>query len=108
MPEKINFSNSVLLTPRSDSWSKVVARIQAKQDGQKTVLFRKLSSAALAASVLLVAGAFLVGLGFIRENVQGDIPESSIESIAWFTSLGSGESVSTFTTAFDNYYPTGE
>lgn len=108
MLEKIDFSKSALLTPRSDSWPKVVARIQAKKDGRKMILFRRLSSVALAASVLLVAGAFLLGIGAVREDARWDIPESSVESIAWFSALGSGESVSTFSTDFDNYYYTGE
>ncbi len=109
MREDIDFSKSIRLEPRSDSWEKVVARIEAKKEEKRFILFRRLSSFAVAASVLLVAGALMLGLQ--STNIAEDILEDntySEESIFWYSSLGSGESVSTFATAIDNYYTTGE
>ena len=110
MREEIDFSKSARLVPREDSWNKVVLRLQAKQEmdrqkKKKFILFRKLSSLSVAASVLLVAGAFF--FGFNASAVQSDAGstnDSSLESIAWYSVLGSGEAVSTFATAFDSYY----
>ncbi|MEE3339995.1 MAG: hypothetical protein VZR14_04635 [Hallerella sp.] len=109
MREDIDFSTAERLEPRSDSWEKVVARIEAKKEEKRFILFRKLSSVAVAASVLLVAGAFSIGMNSteISTKVLNETSYSE-ESISWYSSLGSGESVSTFTTAFDNYYTTGE
>lgn len=105
MQEEIDFSKLTRLTPRKDSWDKVLARIQEKQESKRCLLFRKLSSAAIAASILLVAGACFIGMGSSNSSFES---EFQTESYSWFSSLGSGESVSTFATAFDNYYPTGE
>ena len=109
MREEIDFSKSMRLEPRSDSWAKVVARIEAKKEEKRFILFRKLSSVAVAASVLLVTGAFFLGMNTssISQEILEDT-DSSVESLSWYSSLGSGESVSTFATAFDNYYTTGE
>lgn len=109
MRKEIDFSKSQRLKPRSDSWAKVVARIEARQEESRFILFRKLSSVAVAASVLLVAGAFFLGMNTrsISQEILDD-SDSSVECLSWYSSLGSGESVSTFATAVDNYYTTGE
>ena len=104
MREDFDFSTSIRLEPRSDSWEKVVARIKAKKEEKRFILFRKLSSVAVAASVLLVAGAFSISMNSTDINTQV-LEENTFsdESIAWYSALGSGESVSSFTTAIDNY-----
>lgn len=109
MREEIDFSKSARLVPREDSWNKVVIRLLAKQEKKKSLLFRKLSSLSVAASILFVAGAFF--LGFNATSSQSDaksMSDSSLESIAWYSVLGSGDAVSTFTTALDSYYNIGE
>ncbi|MDD7299409.1 MULTISPECIES: hypothetical protein [Fibrobacter] len=108
MHEQIDFSKAVLLQPRKDSWEKVVARIQEKKEKERFIRFRWFSSAALAASALLVAGACFFGVNHSLASSESDYTDTVLNSAAWYSSLGSGESVSTFATAFDTYYSTGE
>ena len=84
MRDDIDFTKSMRLEPRSDSWEKVVARIEAKKEENRFILFRKLSSVAVAASVLLVAGAFSIGM-HSTQLTQEVLDETSYseESISW-------------------------
>jgi hypothetical protein len=104
MLDSFNFSNADRLVPREDSWAKVVARIKAKKEEQKIIPFRFLSSLSVAASVLFVAGALFLGM---QTNTDVTQPSSSIadsEYFSWYSELGSGQAVSTFTTTIDNYF----
>lgn len=109
MLEKIDFSKSARLEPREGSWEKVVQRIAEKRERQKNARFLKFSSLSIAASVLLVAGALVLGFGakasVLSENIQEDL---TFDTFSWFAALGSGEAVSTFSTPLDNYYATRE
>ncbi len=104
--DKIDFSASTVIKPRSDSWEKVLSRIESRK---KNILFKKLSSVAVAASVLLVAGSFFLWLHAAKNDLSMELSaEISIETISWYAELGSGESVSSFATAIDDYYPAGD
>lgn len=105
MLDSFNFTNADRFVPRENSWAKVVMRIEAKKEEQQKIIpFRILSSLSVAASVFFVAGALFLG---IDANTNVTQPSSSIadsEYYSWYSDLGSGQAVSTFTTTIDNYF----
>jgi len=104
MLDLFDFSKADRLVPREDSWAKVVARIEAKQKERKIIPFRFLTSLSVAASVFFVAGALFLGM---QTNADVTQPSSSIadsEYFSWYSELGSGQAVSTFSTTIDNYF----
>lgn len=107
MHDQIDFSGMTSLVPRADSWDKVLSRIEENREHSQLLLFRKISTAAIAASVLLVAGALFTGLKALNAS-PATLSEHSLESYSWYSSLGSGESISSFASVIDNYYLSGE
>ncbi len=109
MLDEIDFSKSVKLEPRSDSWDKVVARISQRQEERECGRLFGFSAISIAASLLLVAGAIAISLTS-RTTAVSDSSESeyALETLDWYHSLGSGEAVSTFSTPIDTYYATRE
>lgn len=103
--EKISFADMPTVNPKADSWNKVLDRIEEKREHSQFILFRKISTAAIAASILLVAGALFTGIKALNASEASTFSE---ESYSWYSSLGSGESISTFASVFDNYYLSGE
>ncbi len=110
MLDEIDFSKSLKLEPRSDSWDKVVARIAQKEEKREREKFFGFSAISIAASLLLIIGA--VAISFTAKTTAFSSSSSSdeytIESLTWFHSLGSGEAVSSFSTPIDTYYATRE
>ena len=104
MPESFDFSKMAKIAPRADSWDKVVARIQAKK-ARKILPFRLFSSLSVAASLFLIAGALFLGL---QANANLITPSTSAtdstENLSWYSELGSGEAVDSFSTPIDNYF----
>ncbi len=109
MLDEIDFSKSVKLEPRSDSWDKVVARIAKRQEERENDRFFGFSAISIAASLLLVVGAIAISFTSRTTAVSGNSDsEYAIETLDWYHSLGSGEAVSTFSTPIDTYYATRE
>lgn len=105
MPEYFDFSKMEKIVPRADSWDKVVARLQAKK-ARKVLPFRLFSSLSVAASIFFVAGALFLGLQADANLIQPNTASStdSTENLSWYSSLGSGEAVDSFSTPIDNYF----
>ncbi len=109
MLDEIDFSKSLKLEPRSDSWDKVVMRIAKKQEKRESDRFLGFSALSIAASLLLVVGAVAISFTAKATAFSDDSStEYTLESLSWFHSLGSGDAVSTFSTPIDTYYATRE
>ncbi len=105
MLDEIDFSKSAKLEPRSDSWDKVVARIEKSRKEKESDRFFGFSAVSIAASLLLVAGAIAISLTSRTATVsESSDREYALETLDWYHSLGSGEAVSTFSTPIDTYY----
>ncbi|MCK9181999.1 MAG: hypothetical protein M0P13_03850 [Fibrobacteraceae bacterium] len=107
MREEIDFSKASRLVPRKDSWDKVVMRINKANEQKESLLLNKFSSLSAAASILFVAGAMFFGFNSNSTATQTSASDSSFEYFSWYSGLGSGNAVSSFSTAIDNYFPTG-
>ncbi len=107
MLDEIDFSKSLKLEPRSDSWDKVVMRIAKKEEKRECDRFFGFSALSIAASLLLVVGGIAISFTAKATALPENFSEEyTLESLSWFHSLGSGEAVSTFSTPIDTYYAT--
>ncbi|HHX15367.1 MAG TPA: hypothetical protein GX724_04325 [Fibrobacter sp.] len=104
MPNPIDFKNTPRLTPKPDSWGKVLSRIEAEKASQETVYFRLFSSFSAVASILFVASGVFFGLSSNRNTLQQPTETlTDSETISWFSSLGEGNSIEEISTIFDEY-----
>jgi hypothetical protein len=109
MPNEIDFSKSAKLSPKAESWDKVLQRISERSEQRENARLRRFSALSAAASVILVTGALLIGYRAESASSAANIADTaSFESLSWYASLGDGKAVSTFTTSLENYYATRE
>ena len=103
MSSKIDFSKIERLTPRADSWSKVCARLDAKE----SVKSRKgniISIRSLFSAIPLAASLVLVSLMAILPTLENSAEEISIKAVAseditsWYSNLGTSTSDDDFDT----------
>lgn len=90
MPNTIDFSKMERLTPREDSWSKVLARLDAAERNQhKTKIFSLYAAIPLAASFLLAsAGILFFTISRINASSMPIQEVVSTELASWYESLG--------------------
>lgn len=94
--ERLNFSGLEELTPRSDSWDKVCARLDAEAASVKksnVISFRAIYSAIpLAASFALVGlSAWLAAFNTIDDQTISMSNIASSEQVSWYSNLGEGD-----------------
>lgn len=104
MPNSIDFKNIPRITPKPDSWDKVLSRLETKKSSRKIIPFHLYSAFSAVASVLLVAGGVFFGISSNQNIIQQ--PTETLgdsETVSWFSSLGEGNSVEEVSTILDDY-----
>lgn len=92
MREEIDFSSVERLTPRADSFNRVLARLDKQESN--VIPFKVISGIALAASVVIVCVSVILSVFSVDTDTEnmpmGNIV--SLDDVAWYSSLGNEDS----------------
>lgn len=104
MHDSLNLNSITKISPKPDSWNRVLMRIEAERKARKIIPFRLYSALSVAASLLFIVSGILLGFSTNQTNVEQsfELLDNS-ETLSWFNSLGKGESIEKFSTILDEY-----